>query len=150
MDHLGAGILSGLTATLAVSGLMLGQSTMAITPQLDVPSMLGRLMETGPSGGWLAHLAIGSIAWGGLYGHLEERVSTGRPWLTGTLFALEIWLFVMLVIMPLAGFGLFGLRLGVDAVVLTFAMHLAYGLVLGRTYAALSRMAESPHVAQRL
>lgn len=149
MDHLGAGILAGLTATLAVSGLLLGQSAMAITPQLDVPSMLGGLMETGPSGGWLAHLAIGSIAWGGLYGHLEERMSTGRPWLTGTLFASGIWLSVMLFVMPLAGHGLLGLRLGVDAVVVTFAMHVAYGLILGRTYAALSRLAVHPHFALR-
>lgn len=149
MDHLGAGILSGLTATLAVSGLMLGQGAMAITPQLDVPTMLGGLMETGPSGGWLAHLAIGSVAWGGLYGHLEERMSTGRPWLTGTFFALGVWLFVMLVVMPLAGHGLFGLHLGLDAVVITFVMHLVFGLVLGRSYALLSRLATHPQVALR-
>jgi len=40
----------------------------------------------------------------------------------------------MITFMPLAGHGLFGLALGVQAVVATLVLHLIYGATLGIGY----------------
>ena len=49
------------------------------------------------------------------------------------------WLVMMLVLMPMAGAGLFGLRLGTMAPLMTLVLHLIFGIVLGWTYGQLRR-----------
>ncbi len=45
---------------------------------------------------------------------------------------------MMIVVMPITGAGLFGMKLGVMAPVATLAMHWIYGVVLGGVYGAMS------------
>ncbi len=46
---------------------------------------------------------------------------------------------MMLIPMPMAGAGLFGLKLGPMAPVMTLVLHLVWGAVLGAAYARLGR-----------
>lgn len=42
---------------------------------------------------------------------------------------------MMVMLMPMAGAGLFGMNLGVMAPVMTLVLHLIFGAVLGLSYA---------------
>ena len=56
----------------------------------------------------------------------------------GTIFGVGAWLAMMIVMMPMAGAGLFGLGLGMMTPVATLVLHVVYGLVLGGIYGLLS------------
>lgn len=45
---------------------------------------------------------------------------------------------MMVVVMPMAGAGLFGMKLGMAAPVMTLVLHMIFGGVLGGVYAALA------------
>jgi hypothetical protein len=86
--------------------------------------------------GWIAHFFVGVLLWGPLFVWADRRTSF-PPWVNGLAFGSVIWLGVMLIIMPLAGAGAFGLSLGVATPTLTLFLHWVYGAVLGNAYAAL-------------
>ena len=56
----------------------------------------------------------------------------------GVLFAIAAWLGMMVVLMPMAGAGVFGLNRGMMVPVAALAMHVVFGLVLGSIYGLLS------------
>ncbi len=60
------------------------------------------------------------------------------------LFATAAWLLMMVIVMPLAGAGLFGVHIGLIAPILTLVLHLVYGTVLGGFYGWLVRRHHSP------
>ena len=143
--HMGHGIVAGLMATLALSALMLLKSAAGLMPQLDPPRMISQMMGAQtPLVGWAVHFMIGTLAWGILFALLYRHLP-GRPWLRGSIFATGAWLVMMLVMMPMAGAGMFGmgLGLGIMAPVATLMMHWLFGIVLGTVYAAQSRRRES-------
>jgi len=49
-------------------------------------------------------------------------------------FASGAWLVMMVMLMPMAGAGAFGLQLGLMAPVATLILHWIYGAVLGAVY----------------
>ena len=51
------------------------------------------------------------------------------------MFSVLAWLLMMLIPMPMAGAGFFGITLGIyGAPVMTLILHLIWGAVLGYTY----------------
>ncbi len=50
------------------------------------------------------------------------------------IFGVGAWIATMILVMPLAGAGLFGMNLGVAAPVMTLVLHVIYGAVLGGVY----------------
>ena len=77
---------------------------------------------------------------GAAYGVWAADALPGPQWLRGAWFALVPLAVSWLVILPLAGAGLFGLGLGAGPIPALgeAARHLAFGLTLGVTYAALA------------
>jgi uncharacterized membrane protein YagU involved in acid resistance len=136
MESLGKGMLAGFIATIVLSALMILKTMIGLMPELDVAEMLGAMMKAGSAAGWLAHFVIGTIAWGGLFALLEHRIPGHRIWLKGVEFGLGAWLLMMVLVMPMAGKGLFGLDLGLMAPIMTLTLHVVYGAVLGASYAA--------------
>jgi hypothetical protein len=59
--------------------------------------------------------------------------------LRGAVFATGAWLIMMVVMMPMAGAGLFGMQLGLMAPVATLMLHWVYGAVLGAVYGTWTR-----------
>ena len=100
------------------------------------PALLGPLewvLPERPLTGWLGHFLIGGIFWAVPFGLAAPQFP--RPlWWTGIMYALGLWLVVMLAGMPLAGAGAFGLRHGAAVPFGMFALHLAYGGLLGAFY----------------
>lgn len=132
-----SGFLAGLAATVVLSALMLLKSMMGLMPELNVVAMLGEMTGTGAVGGWILHFAIGTLLWGGLYAAMVDAL--GGPGMTsGVAFGVGAWVLMMIAVMPMAGAGFFGLSLGIMAPVMTLVLHIIFGAVLGKTYAALA------------
>jgi hypothetical protein len=134
------GLVAGFAATVALSMTMMVKHATGLMPRLDPVAMLtemvARMTGTAPFAGvgWAVHFFIGTVMWGLLYSMLARHLP-GAPIVRGMLFAVGAWLLMMLLVMPLAGAGPFGLRLGVGAPVTTLLMHLVFGAVLGVVYA---------------
>ncbi len=141
------GMAAGLAATLVLSAIMLMKSSMGIMPELNTIKMLSTMLDGGnPAVGWAAHFMIGTVVWGLLFAAISRPGLTGYWW-RGALFGVGAWLLMMVVVMPMAGAGVFGLNLGIMAPVMTLVLHLIYGAVLGAVYAALLNSNAHPVVA---
>lgn len=109
-------------------------------PGLDVITMLTsmahQLMHTPatPVVGWLLHFLIGTVLWGALFAPLLPALPGSRTWIKGLSFGVLAWLIMMVVVMPMAGAGLFGMLLSLMAPVATLMLHLVYGAVMGWSY----------------
>ncbi len=136
-NNIGKGVIAGFVATVVLSIVMLMKSAMGLMPKLDIISMLSGMMGSGPAMGWIAHFMIGSVFLGALFALFGPNLPGGSLWLKGVIFGVGAWLVMMVVVMPMAGAGVFGMNLGIAAPVMTFMLHVIYGAVLGGVYAAL-------------
>jgi len=140
-------MVAGLAATLVMSAIMLMKASMGIMPELDVIKTLSSMLDGGnPGVGWAAHFMISTVVWGLLFAAILRPGLTGYWW-RGALFGVGAWLLMMVVVMPMAGAGIFGLNLGMMAPVMTLVLHLIYGVVLGAVYATLLNSNAHPIVA---
>jgi Family of unknown function (DUF6789) len=141
------GLISGFFATLVLALLLL---TKGFIPQLDtittLDGILRALMNTlgerappSPFGGWLWHFVIGTLWWGALYAIMEPILPGKWPWIKGMSFGFGAALYIMLLVMPLAGAGFFGMRLEAVQPLITLIEHLIYGSVLGYLYGRSSK-----------
>jgi hypothetical protein len=139
------GIVAGALATTVVSGLVLLQGVAGVAPQLGLIGLLLRALDAPPdlAVGWLLHFLMGSILGGLLFAWVEPRLQADNPVKRGVLFALGLWLFFMLVVMPAAGGGLFGFGLSPLAPLALLLLHLVYGVVLGWTFGRLTAAQEA-------
>ena len=138
------GILAGLIATIVLSILMMLKSAMGMMPEVNAIKMLTGMahgmvgMPSTPVVGWIVHFIIGSLIWGILFALLIERIPGGSATVRGLLFATAAWVLMMVIVMPMAGAGLFGLKLGIGAPIATLVLHWIYGSVLGSAYGKLT------------
>jgi len=145
------GILAGFIATIALSVLMVLKATMGMMPQMNAIRMLAGMahgilgMPASPIVGWIIHFIIGTLIWGILFAVLIERIPGQSATAKGLVFGTAAWVLMMVVIMPMAGAGLFGLHLGIGAPIATLILHWVYGAVLGAVY---GRVGAPVHAAQ--
>jgi uncharacterized membrane protein YagU involved in acid resistance len=141
------GIFAGFIATVALSALMILKTEVGMSPQMNAIKMLSSMahgfMGTPaiPVVGWLLHFIIGSILWGILFAILFKRIPGQTPAIKGLIFGTAAWLLMMIMVMPMAGAGLFGIHLGIGASIATLVLHWIFGAVLGSMYGKLT----TPH-----
>ena len=132
------GMAAGLAATVALSVIMVAKGMMGLMPELNVIAMLSAMMQSVPIVGWMAHFVIGMFAWGVGF-VLVSGILPGKSNLAkGVSFGIGAWVMMMLVIMPMAGAGFFGLKMGMMAPVMTLMLHVIYGAILGSVYGKLA------------
>lgn len=137
------GIYAGFIATLALSALMVVKAAMGMMPQMNAIKMLTGMAHgmlatpLTPVVGWLLHFIIGSLLWGVLFSLLFERLPSQSALIKGLTFGTAAWVLMMILVMPMAGAGLFGLHLGLGAPIATLVLHWVYGAVLGAAYGKL-------------
>ncbi len=142
--HIGKGLLAGFIATVVLSVLMVLKAVMGMMPDVNAIKMLvhmghGMLGMTGsPVVGWIAHFIIGTAVWGILFAVLVNRIPGTSPIVKGLIFGTAAWVLMMVLVMPMAGAGLFGLHLGMGAPAATLVLHWVYGAVLGAVYGKLA------------
>jgi hypothetical protein len=124
-DRIGNGILAGFVATLVLSGLH--DPLTVVTEAVGVHA---------PVAGLLFHFFVGALLWGGVFGFLHDALP-GPSWVRGVAFAAGGAVIVLLVLAPLSGAGLFGLKLGLLAPLAVTLFHLAYGAIMGAVYGKL-------------
>lgn len=142
--NVGKGIVAGFIATVVLSVLMIMKAKMGVMPDMNAIKMLAgmahQFMGTPltPVVGWLLHFAIGSIAWGILFALLIKKIPGKSPIVKGIVFGTAAWLLMMVMVMPMAGAGLFGLHMGMGAPVATLILHWIFGAMLGTVYSKLT------------
>ncbi|GMR17450.1 MAG: hypothetical protein BMS9Abin32_557 [Gammaproteobacteria bacterium] len=138
MANASKGIIAGLVATLVLSLIMVAKGMMGLMPGLNVIAMLSTMMHAGPAVGWIAHFMIGALVWGLGFVALSKFLPGSSSLVQGISFGIAAWLMMMLLVMPMAGAGLFGLKMGAMAPILTLMLHVIYGAVLGGVFGKLS------------
>ena len=134
--NFGRGIVAGFVATIVLSALMLMKQAMGVMPLLNPVEMITQMMGAQTSiVGWVIHFFIGSVMWGIIYAWLDSSLS-GPHWMRGVIFATGAWLVMMVVVMPMAGAGFFGVNMGMMAPIATLMLHWIFGAVLGWVYGA--------------
>jgi hypothetical protein len=143
------GMIAGLIATLALSALLVTKGNMGLWPELSVIQLLMNLGSISRVQAWMDHFIIGVIVWGLLFSGLAATWERGSYWLKGLIFGVFAWLLMMILFMPLAKAGMFGMNVGPAAMYVTLGYHLVYGLVLGVSYGLLTALlpAKAPEVA---
>lgn len=137
--HIGKGFQAGLVATVGLSLLMVLKTMMGIMPELDLPKMIAGMMGApdSPIIGWVVHFMIGVLGYGFAMAFIAKSM-TGKSFIAqGMLISFAGWLIMMVAFMPMAGAGMFGMKMGVMAPLMTLVLHLIFGAVLGWTYGRL-------------
>ncbi|SNT35097.1 DUF6789 family protein [Antarctobacter heliothermus] len=138
MNKITAGLVAGFVTTVVLSAIMLAKGMMGVMPELDVIAMLSAMMGASPAMGWLGHFMIGTLIWGGGFVLLYGVIPGGTAMVKGILFGIAAWLGMMIMVMPMAGAGLFGMAYGIMAPLMTLVLHIVYGAVLGIVFRRLT------------
>lgn len=115
----------------------------AFEPYDDIQRALGAfsLNRLEPPFSWLLPYVNGAMVLGFVFGQFFSRLPGHSPWVKGALFGCFAWLVLGLVILPLAGSGIFAsqLGLGISPALLMFAMLMIYAVIMSWLYARFSR-----------
>jgi len=142
--RIGISLVAGMAATVVLWILKLSQGTI---PQLETIRFLDRVADataraTGLPGplthGWLWHLGIGVLLWGILFGIMLPVLPGRQYWVKGCAFGVIAGLLTLLLVMPLAGAGYFGMELTLLDPVVSLFYHIIYGATLGGVYSLLA------------
>ena len=128
------GMIAGFVGTAVMSVMMLMKSMLGFVPDLDPIGMLAGMFGDTRALGWILHFVIGTVAWGGGYALIYKFLPTSSPVIKGIIFGLLAWMAMMLVVMPMAGNGFFGLEIGIIAPIMTMMLHVIFGVVMGVVY----------------
>ncbi len=140
MGNIVKGMLGGLAGTAVMSALMLMKSAMGLMPQMDIIQMLSDMMGVSIGIAWGIHFMIGAI-WGVLFALSYRAIPGSGSAVKGMLFGTGAWLLMMVMVMPMAGAGFFGMKMGIMAPVMALMMHIIFGGVMGLVYGKETRAA---------
>lgn len=155
MGNVGYGIVAGLVATIVLSVLMVLKSAAGMMPEMNAIRMLSQMangylgLPATPIIGWIAHFAIGTILWGILFALLIDPLPGGNRIGKGVVFSIGAWLLMMIIVMPMAGAGLFAMSIGVGAAIATLVLHVIFGVVLGAVYGWMEGRSAKPAAQHR-
>jgi uncharacterized membrane protein YagU involved in acid resistance len=98
---------------------------------MDIAAMLGTML-----GGWgmgmVMHVLNGVVIFPLIYAYFLFGKLPGAPYLKGILCGLSLWLVAQLVVMPMMGAGVFGLKTsGIMSAFGSLMGHVVYGALLG-------------------
>jgi uncharacterized membrane protein YagU involved in acid resistance len=129
--NIGRVILGGFVGTLAITFLMYVGAPMMGLPKMDIATMLGHMLG-GWSMGMTMHFINGTVIFPLIYTYLLFGRLPGSPYLKGILWGVSLWVLAQLVVMPMMGAGVFGLKMaGMMSAVGSLVGHTVYGALLG-------------------
>jgi hypothetical protein len=149
MNQIARGMAAGLLASIALWFVIYARQAAGMAgtdPEQLMTVALGRLgMHIRPSTGWTAHLVIGTVVWGGLFGLFNDWMPARNEIAKGLCFSFLTWMTMIVFLLPLAALGNDQLTgAGFSATVkVTLAIHLLFGAVLGAAYAAMTPISAS-------
>lgn len=134
MDPIWIALIAGFVATAVLSMMMLAKQAMQLMPELDMIGMISGMMGTSRAVGWLVHFMVGTVVYGLAFLWIFAGLWPDAHWLSGVVLGAVGWLIAMVMMMPMAGKGFFGMKLGAMVPVMSLVMHLVFGAILGWTY----------------
>lgn len=138
MGQIGKGIVAGFIATVVLSIIMVIKAFMHVLPAFNAIEMIHGITGGPLIMGWVGHFVIGALIWGTLFALLYGALPGSNAFVKGLTFSVLAWLAMMIIFMPVAGAGFFGLVIGWPVVLVTLLLHLIWGAVLGLSYARLT------------
>jgi len=146
LSNIRNGIAGGLLATMAAAGMMLMNNALHRIPELHVARTLAAVLSAAdrPIVGWIAFLVLGIFVFGTAFALLAPKVPTRSYVVKGVVFGMVSWLLMMLVLLPLAGAGVFGVNRGSMLAPAALVLNLVYWLVLSLVYRSASGAAAAP------
>ncbi len=148
--RIGRSLVAGVVATGVLWVLKLSSGTI---PQLDTIRFLDRVAEATSKAtglpdtlvtGWVWHWVIGTLLWSTLFGIMFPILPGRMFWYKGIAFGVISGLLTMLLVMPLAGAGYFGMDLTLWDPVVSLIYHIIYGVSLAGVYAFLQKRHATP------
>jgi hypothetical protein len=133
------GLVAGFAGSVMLAIIFILKSMMGFMPELDIIVMLGVMMGMPAIMGWIAHFAIGTVAWGGLFALANDSIPGQSQIAKGVVLGIAAWLLMMIAVMPMAGAGFFGLNFGMMGAIMPLMLHVIFGAVLGFVYARLDQ-----------
>lgn len=137
------GIVAGFSATAVLSICMAIKDAANISPFANPIQALVKVSVVWlgapmvPWVGWLEHFFIGTFLWGIAFGVLAALVGR-RRWpesaALGFGFSTLAWVVMMVMLIPAAGAGFFGVRIGWTLPVTALILHWIWGISLGLFY----------------
>jgi hypothetical protein len=101
----------------------------------------------------VAQLAVGALIGGASFSWVAPRYhdpgSSTSPWKNGLILAVLLWVVTNVFVLPMAGEGLFGMRVAVGAIGLNVALLSAFAL-FGLTTVAMLRIIDDATEASKL
>ena len=133
MGDLTKGVEAGFAATILITILLFIQQQIGLSPEFDLITMAMVAVGGDPILGWVFHFFVGGVLWGLGFAVFSPHL-LGPHWLRGATFGVFAWLCMMVVFLPMIGFGLFAAGMGPTIAVAAFVVHLIFGLTMGETY----------------
>jgi hypothetical protein len=127
--HAFCGMVAGLLATAVLSAAMSVMVGAGLAP--DIIGLISHTLRSGRDTGWIVHFLVGTVAWGGFFAILQPFLPSRSILVRGMMFSVAAWLAMMLILMPIADAGYFGLSLGWTTPFTTLLLHLIFGATLG-------------------
>jgi hypothetical protein len=129
-------LISAAVSTFVLSAVFVIKAMMGLMPELDMPKMIAGMLGAAdqPAIGWAVHVMIGVVGYGLAFAALADRLPGRSRAAQGMMLAFGGWLIMMIMLMPMAGGGFFGMALGVMAPAMTLMLHLMFGAIVGGTY----------------
>ncbi len=138
------GLIGGFIGSAVLAIIFVMKGMIGMIPEMDIIAMLSAMMGTGAAMGWVAHFVIGTVVWGGIFALANGSIPGGNQTAKGVVLGIAAWLMMMIVVMPMAGGGFFGLHFGMMGFVLPLILHIVFGAVMGFTGAFLENGAAKP------
>lgn len=104
------GITASIVATFITGSTMLVNNAIHRLPNLGMGKLLAAAMgmPDHPLVGWVVFLIFAAFVWGIVFAYIAPAIPVRSYFVKGLLLALVCWLGITMVIMPLAGIGMFG------------------------------------------
>jgi len=145
VDKIGSGLLAAFIASMLMAVILSIKSAIGVFPEVDIVMLLTTLAATHLGTpehmaiGWGVHFFVGVLVWGPLFSFLEPRLPGSDFWQRGIVFGIGAWLAMMIIVMPLAGAGIFGMGVGFGLPIIALLMHIVFGALLGSIYGSFLR-----------
>lgn len=125
-------LIGGFAATILMTLMMYYVAPLMLDGPLDIAAIVADLFGTGWLAGMVIHILLGGLAFPVIFHGLYPMLP-GAGWLKGLVFGMILAVIALVVVMPLAGLGVFMSEhpqpgLAVISLLVGFVL---YGIVLG-------------------
>ena len=122
-------LIGGFLGTLAFTLMGKFIAPHLIGHSMNVAAIIAHMLGTSDTVGLMMHFMVGTIVFPIAYLLIGYSRLPGSGWLRGLVFLIPIYLGAMIVVMPMAGKGIFFHSMPMSMVALMG--HMVYGIILG-------------------